>query len=214
MKPKFSILTLLLVTTLAACALVAVSSLAITWSHQRQATVLRQQIEQQKTVAARNRSLLEKEFFGAYPDALVLIDPRVDKANPWIFRVKNSKFRGGGGTYQVGPVGTDEAPLRVVRFDLRLLRSLDGSDYYRLLTSVDGGKTVENLIQYTGKTEVLVASKTVTIVMGPDAKSCIEAAMNQYGESDSQRLRNAWMDGPHQPIVREMNLTQQRPSVN
>ena len=132
MKPRFSILSLLLGTAVVGIGIVAATSALQLRRNKQEAFTLRQRIEQLEAASSRRRAKIESEFVGAHPHPIVIIDPRVPKANPWIFRLVNSKYRGAGGTYWVGPPGQQDSHKRRIKFEIRLLRSLDNIDYYRL----------------------------------------------------------------------------------
>lgn len=201
MRSRFSNLTIIMATTVVASLIYAATSASRLRQQQRELTAVQQRVAQVKTSASLKQARLKDEFLGVHPGPLIVIDPRVAKATPWIFRINNTKHKGSGGRYWVGSGGHKD---RIVVFNVRLLRSLDDVDYYRLTCVIDDQPQPDMLFEYTGNPKVLSASKSATICICPDRDTCVDQAVSRYDADESAALRDAWTNGRYRPIIREI----------
>ena len=205
MKPKYSVLSLLLTTTIVALLLSGGGFLRTVWKQQRAETVFRQKIASLEQRLADLRSRHENEFVGIHPAPILLVDPRVEKATPWLFRIRPSKYHGSGGRYWIGPPGEESPKLREIDFEIRLLRSIDDVDFYRIVYSVDGQSPQQILFGYEGDPQLLNASDSISFVIAPDAKSGVDVAIDSRQPADRSRLADAWTTGDYRPRVQDAN---------
>ncbi|MEO1617928.1 MAG: hypothetical protein AAFV88_18890 [Planctomycetota bacterium] len=173
---------------------------------QREATVFRQRIASFEKRIADLQQRHEDEFAGVHPTPILLIDPHVEKAKPWIFRVRPSELNGSGGEYWIGAQGKDGPKLRKVEFDTRLLRSIDDIDFFRIVYRVDGQPAKQILFEYDGKPQLLSASDSISIVIAPSPEACIDIAINARKPADRARLADTWTTGDDPPLVQNANL--------
>jgi len=204
-KPKYSVFALLLATTIVALLLAGVGLFRTVWKQQRAETALRQNIASLEQRIADLRSRHEDEFLGIHSAPILLIDPHVDKANPWLFRIRPSKYNGSGGRYWIGAPGDESPKLREIDFEMRLLRSIDGVDFFRVVYRVDAQSAQQILIEYEGDPQLLYASDSISFVIAPDAKAGVDIAVDARQSADRSRLAAAWTTGDHQPYIRDAN---------
>ncbi|TWT56292.1 hypothetical protein [Allorhodopirellula solitaria] len=205
MKPRYFVLTLLLATTIVALILAGVGLFRTIWLKQLEETAFRQRIASLEQKMTDLRSRHEDEFVGVHPAPIVLIDPHVEKANPWIFRIRPSRYNGSGGKYWIGAPGDDSPKLREIDFDLRLLRSLDDIDFFRIVHRVDGQSVQQILFEYDGNPKLLYASDSISFVIAPNAKACMDVAINARKPAEHSRLADSWITGDYQPYVQNAN---------
>jgi hypothetical protein len=155
-----------------------------------------------EAMAAARAEQIEAEFFGHFPPPILAIDPKLDKAQPALFAIFNSKNFSQSQTRTTGPLRRTDDPKRI-RFDLRLLRSLDKKDYYRLKWGVDdaidqpkeqGLTTV--LFEYDGKSLTLVDNEAVSIVLAPKRIIAIESILALRPADEAAALREKWLSTP------------------
>lgn len=230
---RFSLSNLVLLTTVVALTIVATRGV---WKSQRMQNELRvatQKVQKVEATSSAFRRRVESEFFGQHGEPVLAINLRTRNSKPWLIRILNSKHAGQGGVFRLGSKGKSESfyhPLASgnspsaaasemvqVDVDLRLLRTLDGIDYYRLkyATSapapdgaVDNSQKVL-LFEYDGNSRLLVSDETLVLAISPDRESCIETVVSTYSKPEADELRLAWQSGPNQARVRTMF----RPSV-
>jgi hypothetical protein len=140
---------------------------------------------------------VQAEFFGHFPPPILAIDPKLDKAAPSLIAILNSKGSAQRRTQGTKPYG--QAPKRI-RFDLRLLRSLDNKDYYRLKWGVDeaidqpkdqGLTTL--LFEYDGQSLTLVDSEAVSIVLAPNRVTAIQTLAGLRSPEEADALKERWL---------------------
>lgn len=202
-----------------ALAIVAGRSVLETRRLQRKVTVSDRRIQQLETQSALRRDSVEQEFFGLHDEPILAIDLRVANSCPRLLRILNCKYSPQNGFFQVG---SEKTEIRQLAFDLRLLRTLDGKDYYRLVvdprsrkinfgeSASDEQKTV--LFQYDGTPQVLLADDSCVIAIAQDRESSLESVLSTYDPQYAKNRRPAWQsDGIvhtlFSPSVRETVLS-------
>jgi len=204
-KPKYSVFSLLLATAIIALLLTGAGLLQTVWSLQRERTSFNQKIQSLDRRLADLRSQHENEYAGLHPSPLLFIDPHVEKASPWLLRISPSKYSGSGGKYWIGAPGEQSPKLREVNFELRLMRSLNDVDFYRLVYRVDGHPAKQVLFGYDGDSRLIDSSDSISFVIAPDKKSALETAIDSRHSDVRSRLKEAWTTGYNRPVVQNAN---------
>ena len=219
---QFSLSSLLLLAALVGLTIVAARSTRQVLRLQVESTAAKQQIEALQSAAELWRHKTEREFFGIHDEPILAVELRgpSDQTNLYLFRILNSKGFGQSGnigprTVQsafLGPIdrrsSEDEETARRAGFDLRLLRSLDGKDYYRLVynptSQLIRGKPGDPnyeaqetlLFEYDGEPQVLVDTALLVMAIAKDRESSIEALLSTHEPEEAEQLRSKWRRQP------------------
>ena len=206
-KFQFGLVTLLGLTAFAAFLLSSFTLLSRLWRTQRDLVAAQTSLAQSEKNAARRSQQLESEFFGIHGEPILAIMFRgqeVRSANPFLAHILNSKHHSQRSYWfnqSAGQFG----------FDLRLLRSLDGKDYYRLFFNPHANLKHDNSnasyawkFDYVGKPVVISQSEEFVITLAPGRAASLESLLSALPSSEADSLRAIWQEPGRAPSVQTL----------
>ncbi|MEM8733890.1 MAG: hypothetical protein AAGG44_06705 [Planctomycetota bacterium] len=194
---RFSLKTLLVLVTCIALALACFRLVQSNWKLQRDLENARVAHANSDKRSKQRIAQDEKAYWGANGDPLFLY--HFNQLNHTsLNRIKNSKHSGVGRTLNIGR----DPVLETFSYKLRLLRSLEGTDYYLLTYSV-GGKANRKLIEYTGATEVITSSPELVMVLASSKEDAFDALYAQSSSTPIREKIEKWKRGEGSPPATE-----------
>lgn len=195
-RAQFSVLSIMLLTL---CVALTISWLSVWYTYIETARELEaeqtKRILEKKNEAAKDRRI-EEEFFGHFPPPILAIDLKADESTPTLMAILNSKRNPQRRTFTMGRAGG----LKLFRYDLQLLRTLDKKDYYRLKWGIDGAIDQPNdqglttvLFEYDGKNLVLVDNEAVSIVLASKRVAAIHMLLGLRPTEEAAALKERWL---------------------
>ena len=216
-KFQFSVVTLLQLTTLAALVLSSFALLSQLWRTQRELAAARASLAQSEKNQALRNNQLESEFFGIHGEPILAVmfrDHEVRQANPYLIHILNSKHHSQRGNWSGNPSNQSAGQFGL---DLRLLRTLDGKDYYRLFFNPHANLKHDNsnashawTFEYVGKPVVISQSEEFVITLAPGRAASLESLLSALPTPEADNLRTTWQE--RAPSVQVLSRPAVRPS--
>jgi len=152
----------------------------------------------QEKASSADRARDLESFWGAKADPILVID--LPTQTPILYEIKNSKFT----SVQRSHYLDSDQKIPSFSIDLRLLRSLDGIDYYRLRYSAAIAKSppAEIVFPYDGTANVIVQNSAIFLAIAPSREDSLLILSRNYERSTFEAKLADWSAGTQvAPIV-------------
>lgn len=194
---RFSVSNLLLATTIVAAVTAVFVAMARNTVVHRELVRTKHQLEKEAESGLQRERRDLQAYWGACGDPVLSVVRK--KRDPQLFRIRNSKSTSSRRSLH-DTLGKPDH----FRFEVRLLRSLDGSDYYRLkfgeFSDSFSSTSREVLFAYQGEPLIVFEDSSLRILVTPDR----ESALDQLSKLYSQEQLSKWRSGPLQLRVEEI----------
>ncbi|MFN3193786.1 MAG: hypothetical protein ACE361_24950 [Aureliella sp.] len=144
------------------------------------------------------RSDDESRFWGENGDPLLLMH-LVEPHHTALHRIKNSKYQSVNRTQRVR---MDATNLEFT-YELRLLRSLDGTDFYLLNYSL-GNTTGREVIEYNGDARPVAKSPELILALAGSDEDAFDLLYEQTEDVNLRKQIDSWKKGNGPPPAYEL----------
>ena len=206
--------------------------LLVARNHRLQANLTAKSLAYTEQVVAADlrEKAVQAEFFGRHGDLVIAVHLRDSVSRPLLFKTTNVMD---GGHDMDTITGNSGNPLKVSESSalfgktkwsfgghIQLMRSVDDTDYYRLIfhptrrleiqSSLDynikdkrNGEETTVLFEYDGQPKLVHSDETLLIMAGQDRKSVVDALIDFYPKDEGKKMRENWYK-PFPPVVKTM----------